>query len=45
VEKLANDLVERFMAGHGITRSEAIARLRTMEPFDQFPVVLASLTH
>lgn len=45
VEKLANDLAERFMAGHGITRSEAIARLRTMEPFDQFPVVLASLTH
>jgi hypothetical protein len=45
VESLGKELLARLMSGHAMTKSEAMKRLRLMEPFDQFPAVLASLDH
>jgi hypothetical protein len=45
VESLGKELLARLISGHAITKSEAMKRLRLMEPFDQFPAVLASLDH
>jgi hypothetical protein len=43
VERLAKDMIARLVAGKKITEAEALGRLRLMEPFDQFPELIASL--
>lgn len=43
VARIAADLLERLMSGQNLTRTAALHRLRHIEPFDQFPELLASL--
>lgn len=43
VTRLLKDMVARLMTGKKLTRAEALSRLRLMEPFDQFPDLIASL--
>lgn len=43
VAQLAKDMIARLMAGKKLTQPEALSRLRLIEPFDQFPELIASL--
>jgi hypothetical protein len=43
VATTAAHLLERLMTGHSLTRIAALQRLRHLEPFDQYPEVLAAL--
>lgn len=43
VQSIAADLLKRMQAGHSLTRAQAIERLKLIDPFDQFPEILASL--
>ena len=45
VTPLARDMLSRLMKGGELTRQAALARLRLVEPFDQFPQILAALEH
>ena len=43
VATTAAHLLERLMTGHSLTRIAALQRMRHLEPFDQYPEVLAAL--
>jgi hypothetical protein len=43
VSRLASEIISRLVAGQKLSRAAAIQRLRQVEPFDQFPEILAAL--
>lgn len=45
IAALAGDLLRRLMAGQSLSKSAALHRIRHIEPFDQFPEILAAMEH